>query len=198
VARDYEVSRYWAPQLVSRYQREGSGFSASFSASASQSACGDTEDAIRLRKELSKQGLDVAETIPAPGPLRAGAIGPAGAGGYRRSGGSLPARFRQPATTKLARSSWRMFCADKPNERWQADITHWQLADGIEISILNIVDDHSRPCLRSDARRNTTGLDVVASFRKAFALPPFSAVCYQRLSRTSRASKDQLPTKSLP
>jgi hypothetical protein len=22
--------------------------------------------------------------------------------------------------------------ADQPNERWQADITHWRLADGIE------------------------------------------------------------------
>jgi transposase InsO family protein len=42
------------------------------------------------------------------------------------------------------------------------------LADGTEISILNIIDDHSRLCLGSDARRSTTGPDVVASFRKAF------------------------------
>jgi hypothetical protein len=33
---------------------------------------------------------------------------------------------------------------------------------------LNIIDDHSRLCLGSDARRNTTGADVVASFRKSF------------------------------
>jgi Integrase core domain len=42
------------------------------------------------------------------------------------------------------------------------------LADGTEVGILNILDDHSRLCLGSDARRATTGLDVVASFWKAF------------------------------
>jgi transposase InsO family protein len=36
------------------------------------------------------------------------------------------------------------------------------------VSILNIIDDQSRLCLGSDARRNTTGLKVVASFREAF------------------------------
>jgi hypothetical protein len=34
---------------------------------------------------------------------------------------------------------------------------------------LNIIDDHSRLCLGSDARRTTTGAEVVASFREAFA-----------------------------
>jgi hypothetical protein len=60
-------------------------------------------------------------------------------------------------------------CAEQPNEHWQADITHWQLADGTEVSMLNFIDDHSRLCLGSDARRNTTGPDVVASFCTAFA-----------------------------
>jgi transposase InsO family protein len=76
--------------------------------------------------------------------------------------------FVHPQPQKRPRSSWRRFCAEQPNERWQADITHWQLADGTEVSILNIIDDHSRLCLGSDARRNTTGADVVASFRKSF------------------------------
>jgi transposase InsO family protein len=76
--------------------------------------------------------------------------------------------FVRPQPQKRPRSSWRTFCADQPNERWQADITHWRLTDGAEISILNILDDHSRVCLGCDARRNTTGPDVVASFRKAF------------------------------
>jgi hypothetical protein len=34
---------------------------------------------------------------------------------------------------------------------------------------LNILDDHSRLCLATDARRITKGGDVVASFRTAFA-----------------------------
>ena len=56
-----------------------------------------------------------------------------------------------------------------PNERWQADITHWRLADGTGVEILNIEDDHSRLDLASDARLTTTGHDVVTSFRRAFA-----------------------------
>ena len=55
-----------------------------------------------------------------------------------------------------------------PNERWQADTTHWQLADGTGVEILNIIDDHSRLDLASNARATTTGADVVASFRAAF------------------------------
>jgi transposase InsO family protein len=100
---------------------------------------------------------------------------PAGGGGAvvprcRRFGGSCPGGgFVTPQPQKRPRSSWRTFCAEQPNERWQADITHWQLADGNEISILNIVDDHSRLCVGSDARRHTTGSDVVASFRTAYA-----------------------------
>jgi transposase InsO family protein len=55
--------------------------------------------------------------------------------------------FVAPQPQKRPRSSWKMFCADQPNERWQADITHWGLADGAEVEILNILDDHSRLCL---------------------------------------------------
>jgi hypothetical protein len=76
--------------------------------------------------------------------------------------------FVRPQPQKRPRSSWRTFCADQPNERWQADITHWQLVDGTEVGILNILDDHSRLQIAGDARRTTTGLDVVASFQKAF------------------------------
>jgi len=39
-----------------------------------------------------------------------------------------------------------------PNERWQADITHWTLAGGAETEILNVLDDHSRFLVASDAR----------------------------------------------
>jgi transposase InsO family protein len=45
---------------------------------------------------------------------------------------------------KRPRFSWHRFCAEQPNERWQADITHWRLADGAEVEILNILHDHSR------------------------------------------------------
>jgi transposase InsO family protein len=44
------------------------------------------------------------------------------------------------------------FEAAMPNERWQADITHWRLAGGAEVEILNVLDDHSRFLVASDAR----------------------------------------------
>jgi transposase-like protein len=172
VAREYGVSRYWVQQLVSRYRCEGP---AAFQPRSRRphysphAVDADTEDAIiQLRKELSKQGLDAgAETIAAHlvgcEPVESGRPGPAVSTIWRilsRRG------FVTPQPQKRPRSSWRTFCAEQPNERWQADITHWQLADGTEISILNIVDDHSRLCVGSDAHRHTTGSAVVASFRR--------------------------------
>ena len=70
VARDYGVSRYWVQQLVQRYQREGpSAFQARSRRPhhSPHAVDADTEEMIiRLRKELSKQGLDAgAETIAA-------------------------------------------------------------------------------------------------------------------------------------
>ena len=175
VAGEYGVSRYWVQQLVGRYQREGPAAFQPRSRRPHHSphaVDADTEDAIiRLRKELSKQGLDAgAETIAAHlarcEPVESSRPVPAVSTIWRilsRRG------FVTPQPQKRPRSSWRTFCAEQPNERWQADITHWQLADGTEISGLNIVDDHSRLCVGSDARRHTTGSDVVASFRTAFA-----------------------------
>jgi len=54
-----------------------------------------------------------------------------------------------------------------PNERWQADTTHWHLADGADIEILNIVDDHSRLLVASVARTTFKAADVVAVFHEA-------------------------------
>jgi transposase InsO family protein len=175
VARDYGVSRFWVQQLVSRYQREGPTAFQPRSRrphSSPHAVDAEVEDAIiRLRKELSKQGLDAgAETIAAHLARRSPADGgrpamPAVSTIWRilsRRG------FVRPQPQKRPRSSWRTFCADQPNERWQADLTHWQLADGSPVAILNLIDDHSRLCLASHARRSTSGGDVVASFRKAF------------------------------
>jgi transposase InsO family protein len=176
VARDYGVSRVWVQKLVRRFNSEGEVVFEPRSRrphSSPHAVDAEVEDAIiRLRKQLSKQGLDAgAETIAAHLARRT----PTGGGRPATPAASTIWRilsrrgFVRPQPQKRPRSSWRTFCADQPNERWQADLTHWQLADGTEISILNIVDDHSRLCLGSHARRNTTGLDVVTSFRKAFA-----------------------------
>jgi transposase InsO family protein len=170
VARDYEVSRYWVQQLVRRFETEGEAAYQPRSRRPHHSpnaVPARLEDQIiRLRKELSKQGLDAgAETIRVH-------LG-------RGTQGSLPAvstiwrvltrrGFVTPQPQKRPRSSWIRFQAALPNERWQADITHWQLAEGTEVEILNIEDDHSRLDVCSDARVTTTGHNVLTSFRTAF------------------------------
>jgi transposase InsO family protein len=172
VARDYGVSRFWVQQLVHRYEREGPVAYQPRSRrprTSPHAVDGEVEDLIiRLRKELSKKGLDAgAETIAAhlarlDAALRVPAVSTIWRILSRRG-------FVAPQPQKRPRSSWRTFCADQPNERWQADVTHWALANGSEVEILNMLDDHARLCLGSDAHRITRGPDVVTSFRVATA-----------------------------
>ena len=68
VARDYDVSRYWVQQLVRRYRTEGEAAYEPHSRrprSSPHAVPAAVEDEIvRLRKELSRQGLDAgADTI---------------------------------------------------------------------------------------------------------------------------------------
>jgi hypothetical protein len=58
---------------------------------------------------------------------------------------------------------------------WQADTTHWHLADGQDVEILNLLDDHSRLLVGSDTCRTFKALDVVQSFYAAAELHGFPA-----------------------
>jgi transposase InsO family protein len=69
-----------------------------------------------------------------------------------------------PQPQKRPRSSFVRFEADLPNEMWQTDATHWQLADDTDVEILNFLDDHSRLCVASDTYRTVKGPDVVQTF----------------------------------
>jgi hypothetical protein len=62
-----------------------------------------------------------------------------------------------------------------PNERWQADVTHYKLAGGAEAEILNLLDDHARFLVASHARVVTKAADVVATFHQAAAAYGFPA-----------------------
>jgi transposase InsO family protein len=171
VARDYRVSRYWVQQLIKRYEAEGEAAFQQRSRrphSNSRALPADLEDRIiRLRKELSKKGFDAgAETIRVhlerdPAVIRLPSVSTIWRVLTRRG-------FVTPQPRKRPKSAGTRFQAAQPNERWQADITHWQLADGTVVEILNVEDDHSRLDLRSDARLTTSGADVQASFRRAF------------------------------
>lgn len=72
-----------------------------------------------------------------------------------------------PEPHKRPRSSWVRFEAALPNERWQSDVTHWRLAGGRQVDILNFLDDHSRLIVRSEAMHTVRAPDVLRVFTQA-------------------------------
>jgi hypothetical protein len=72
-------------------------------------------------------------------------------------------------TRRGPRSFWKRFEAGLPNQCWQADVSHWRLADHTEVEILDLIDDHSRVGIAGHARPVTTDPDVVDPFVTAFA-----------------------------
>jgi transposase InsO family protein len=72
-----------------------------------------------------------------------------------------------PQPQKRPKASFIRFEAALPNEMWQGDTTHWRLADGSDVEILNYLDDHSRLLTASVAFRTVKGADVVQVFYAA-------------------------------
>jgi transposase InsO family protein len=75
-----------------------------------------------------------------------------------------------PEPRKRPKRSWLRFEADLPNECWQADFTHWPLANGADTEILLWLDDHARYLLSATAHARVTGTIVVAAFRAVCAI----------------------------
>lgn len=169
VARDYGVSRRWVQTLVARYEAEGDTGLEPRSRRPHHSpgrVAPATEDRIvALRKELTDLGLDAGAATIAAHLERDHGHSPSVATIWRiltRRG------FITPQPQKRPKSSYTRFEADQPNERWQADTTHWQLADGTGIEICNILDDHSRLAIASVARPTFKATDIVTIFAAAF------------------------------
>ena len=168
VAREYGVSRRWVITLVQRYLGGGDQglHPRSRRPRRSPNRTGqDLEDEIiALRKQLERDGYEAgAATIAFHLQQRHGAS-PAVSTIWR----ILSARgFVTPQPHKRPKSSYVRFQAAQPNERWQLDITHWALADGTDMEILNILDDHSRLCVDSKTLPVFKAGDVNSSFAKA-------------------------------
>ena len=172
VSRDYGVSPRWVYELCRRFENEGEAGleprSRRPKTSPQRTPEALEDEIVELRKELADLGVDAgAQTILVHLQRR-----------HPRE--HLPSiatiwrilvrrGFVTPQPHKRPRNSWIRFEADMPNERWQADITHWRLADGTEVEILNQIDDHSRFLVGSDARGVFKAADVVASFHQAAA-----------------------------
>ena len=119
---------------------------------------------MRLRKELSGQGLDAGpQTIcwhlEHHHRVRVSA---ATVSRYLTRAGLVT-----PEPRKRPKSSRIRFAAELPNECWQSDFTHYPLAGGSDTEILAWIDDHSRLVLSLTAHWRVTGPIVLAAFRAA-------------------------------
>jgi transposase InsO family protein len=168
LARSHPISRSWLFRLLARY-KEG-GYEALEPRSRRPKSCPSQtapeiqQAVVDLRRELTDSGLDAGpQTIAHHLKLRLGAA-PSRPTIWRilKSHGLI-----EPQPHKRPKSSWIRFQAELPNEMWQADATHWQLADGTDVEILNLIDDHSRFSLASVAFRSVKAPDVLETFCSA-------------------------------
>lgn len=168
LARAHGISKSWLFRLLARYREGGYEAVEPRSRRPRSSPTRTPPDVVdlilELRAELVAAGLDAgAQSILNYLRMRS-TVPPSKTTIWRilKTNGAIIA---QPQ--KRPRSSWIRFQAELPNEMWQADATHWQLADGSNVEILNLIDDHSRFCIASVAFRTVKAADVLETFSVA-------------------------------
>ena len=168
VAKSCGVARSWVYALLARYKAEGEAAFEPRSRRPKTSPTAISDDAadliIRLRKELSGQGLDAGpQTIAWHLEHHHQAkVSPATVSRYLARQGLVT-----PNPAKRPKSSYIRFAAEQPNECWQSDFTHYPLADGTDTEILTWLGDHSRYALSLTAHHRVTGPAVLLAFRAA-------------------------------
>ena len=164
-AAEYGYSRRQLQRLLVRYRQSGlDGVEPRSRRPMTNSAATSTEvreRIVALRLELSKEGLD-AGPVTIAWHLEQEGHRPPSTSTIRRVLHAYGLVIPEPR--KRPRSSYRRFAAAQPNECWQSDFTHWPLADGTDVEVLNWLDDHSRLLLSCTAFRRVTGDDVVTTF----------------------------------
>jgi transposase InsO family protein len=169
LAAAHGVHRSWIYKMLARYRAEGRAGLEPRSRrpkTTPGSIAAELEDEIvRLRKQLGEEGLDAgAATIHWHLQRRHGDQVPSTSTIWRvlkRRGFITPQPRKRPA------ASLTRFEADLPNETWQSDMTHWTLAHGTGVEIVNFLDDHSRYCIASVVVPVAKATDVVTIFTNA-------------------------------
>jgi transposase len=170
VARAYGVWQSWISRLVARYRLEGE---AAFTPRSRRPHTSPhrlpqttIELVIELREKLASKGLDHGpHTIAWHLQHHHGlTVSVNSIHRHLRAAGLVT-----PTPQRRPKSSYIRFAAEQPNERWQADFTHWWLADHTHVEILNWIDDHARYALSVTAHHRVTGPIVLAEFRKTVA-----------------------------
>ena len=168
VARDYGVSQSWISRLIARYTLDGD---AAFEPRSRRPHTSPTrlpqatiDLIIALRTELTGKGLDagphtIAWHLQHHHRLD---VSVASISRHLHAAGLI-----QPSPHKRPKSSYIRFAAEQPNERWQADFTHWWLKRGNHAEILCWIDDHSRYAISVTAHTRITTPIVVDEFTKA-------------------------------
>ena len=168
LARSHPISRSWLFRLLARYKQGGLGAveprSRRPQSSPTRTPAEVQQAIVELRQELVTLGVDAgAQTIAHHLAMRLGSS-PSRSTIWRilKAQGLIT-----PEPHKRPKSSWNRFQAELPNQLWQADATHWRLANGAEVEILNLIDDHSRFCLASVAYPTIKAADVLEAFTTA-------------------------------
>jgi transposase InsO family protein len=168
LARVHGVHRSWLYKLLGRYRAQGEAGLAPRSrrprSSPSAVPTRLAEAIVVLRTRLLAEGLDAGALTIQWHLARSAARVPSTSSIVRvlRRRGLIT-----PQPRKRPHSSLIRFVAELPNELWQIDATHWALADGSPVEILNLIDDHSRLIVASAALRTVKAADVVAVFHDA-------------------------------
>ncbi len=176
LARVHKVHRSWLYKLLQRYRVEGEAGLVPRSrrprSSPSAVAAEVAAEIVRLRTTLLAQGLDAGALTIQWHLERERGSAPSTSSLWRvlrRRGLVTPEPHKRP------RSSFIRFQADLPNQLWQTDATHWALADGSSVEILNLVDDHTRVLLAAVPLRTVKAADVVVVFHVAAARAGYPA-----------------------
>ena len=188
-SREFGISRQQVYRLVARYRAEGpEGLEPRSRAPRShpnQTPARVRERIIALRRQLVGEGLD-AGPLTIAWHLERDGVRPPAHSTIRRI--LHQAGLVRPEPDKRPRSSFIRFNADLPNQTWQSDVTHWQLADGTPADIISWLDDHSRCLLHISAHRAVSVHTVLDTFTATIALhgPPASTLTDNGIIYTTR------------
>ena len=188
-ARKFDVSWQWVHTLVTRYQAGGLDALEPRSRTPHSSPVRTPPEVrarvLELRDELTAAGLDAGpvtiawhldqEHHPVPAVSTIRRI-------------LTAAGLVTPEPRKRPKSSYIRFEAAQPNETWQSDFTHWPLANGQDVEILNWLDDHSRLLIACTCHTRVTGPIVTDTFSHLISEygPPVSTLTDNGSVYTSR------------
>jgi transposase InsO family protein len=171
VAAAHGISSSWIYELLGRFR--AGGYEALEPRSHKPRSCPHETSSeivraiVKLRSELQSQGHDAGARTIAYHLAQKSDSSPSRSTIWRilkREGLITPQPQKRPLCSRIR------FEAQLPNELWQVDGTCWRLASGEVVEILNLIDDHSRLFLRSEAFFRVKAADVVKCFYAAVEL----------------------------